>query len=310
MRKLGEYPNFSGMRSKLTKADDLSPMMKQSTPLLRRNDILTGVEIESELWPARHAQLGKWWLAAGGEGSLKTDQAFEWFTYPLRGLALVRALAKYEQEAKKYDEHFTARCAVHVHINMLEADEQHAASMIALCLLLDNHLYAVSDWERCHNYHCRPLSLAFREVVGAAQGIRMLLRGAGAPAYNQFKVMRDRRYLGVNFASLAKHGTLEFRHFPGEYQSKVIRRWINCLYRIYDYAEKHSLVEIHLLANNGPGEITEQVFGKTLAKHMDLNKVRETWPQVLETYNVFSEIVEGSDESFDQALRDNYLLME
>ena len=305
MLRLKDLPDFAP-RHEPVEFSQLSPMQNQKHAKLVRSDLYFGIEIESELWPAREANLGKWWKPSPKpEGSLKTPLAWEWVSEPLRGKALIHALMRYTAAAKVHDAHFTDRCGVHIHVNLLEFPVDALPALGLLTVAMDNVFYSLGNWERSWNYHCRPLSVTQPDVEEVAEMMRNVIER------KDLRLGTRRRYLGTNWSALFRHGTLEFRHFPGEYRMRNIAYWINCVACLYTAAEKIPFQELVSLCQNP--DITPlglKVFGKRRWEKIQDPKIKNAWEWSRETVAFYLETLmpPSGDMSFHKLLQQQYII--
>ena len=119
------------------------------------------------------------------------------------------------------------------------------------------------------------------------------------------------RYQGTNWASLHKHGTLEFRHFPGEYRPDIILRWTNLILRMGEFAKGHTVAEVYDLILQGEDQFGRAVFGYEwpgLVKNYHNHE--HDWLEVLDIAGIFMATLNVSTmkESFHDVLARNYLI--
>lgn len=121
--------------------------------------------------------------------------------------------------------------SVHVHLNVNDWTIKKVYNLIVLWYIFEQSLM---DWcgdERVGNHFC------LRGCDAEAQ----LQRLASAIRYNELSRLNDLeglRYTAMNFTALAKFGSLEFRGFPGVYETESIHTWVRMLLSLKDYAEK------------------------------------------------------------------------
>lgn len=126
-----------------------------------------------------------------------------------------------------YDERLVAentqRTSTHIHINMTDATVDAVRSMTMIMYMIEDALFAVvGEGRKWAGYSMAlsemdpvrlRLSLSAADYVAAAAQL--------APARNQ------ERYYGFNTASLRRHGTVEFRYFPGGPSRAELENWLD-----------------------------------------------------------------------------------
>lgn len=193
-------------------------------------DQYVGIELEME----GLAKVPKWppFWTRHDDGSLRNG--LELVTDgPKMGTSLVEALDSIAEffHAQRNRTLSSFRTSTHVHLDftrstkygedVLGADTLYKAQNVALLYYaLEPAFYAVAGKDRELTGYCYSLGASvidFVEWLASSRG--------------QFR--RDTsRYYGLNFSSLVKFGTMEFRHMPLIKDTKEITRWVNVLMRL------------------------------------------------------------------------------
>lgn len=178
------------------------------------------------------------------------------FDCPLKGGDVVTALTALETYVLKYETVpiRSSRTSTHVHIDVRDLSIDQLRNFIIVYLSTERLLSTYCGKAREENIFCVPiykssklvksLSLLFEESEIGLNRMTNLL-GAFSDSI---------RYGALNFNSLWKHGTLEFRMLRGEYEANKIIEWINILLSIKKYAINATTEEIqapnHLFSTN------------------------------------------------------------
>lgn len=126
-----------------------------------------------------------------------------------------------------YDERLVAentqRTSTHIHINMTDTTVDAVRSMTMIMYMVEDALFSVVGEGRKWAGYSMALSemdpVRLRLSLSAADYIAAVAQLA--PARNQ------ERYYGFNTASLRRHGTVEFRYFPGGPTRAELENWLD-----------------------------------------------------------------------------------
>lgn len=233
-----------------------------------------GVEIELEAtnrFPDRARTEAHWW--AERDGSLKSEYALE---YVLRKPSTVKETftaidsLKKELDLKGTNIIDTVRAGVHVHINVGDLTFQQMWTMTTVWYILEELLIDNYCGEgRSGNHFCLRAvdadAVVFR-VVSVMEG-RIPIDALGND---------DIRYSSLNFCSLRKYGSLEFRAMRATKDLNKIKRWVKILYRV----KKNSLLSPnpkHVVRNfsmGGEKNFLSDMIGKREAEYIVRNDLR------------------------------------
>jgi hypothetical protein len=299
------YP-YTEICSRVERAKNAENAQQLKHPRLRRNDLLFGIEIESELWPAKDAIPGRWWVPSDkAEGSLKTQYAYEWVSRPIMGRNIVNAIRDFAEEANKHPAHYTDRCATHIHVNMLEMEVQQLPVMALYTVAFDNLFFDLGQWDRSFNYHCRPLSLCRPDIEFLGRSMRNC-KDTGDGLYG----FRDGigRYMGTNWASLDDHGTVEFRHFPGTHDLKTLLTWINAIACMYSAGAKDTMDRAKALVFGDVDVAGKAIFGNARWAKYPREHFRLKWDMAQEAARAYLDEYHFPVGDFDTQLRRNYVI--
>lgn len=278
------------------------------SPLVLDSDTFVGIEIESEGWPVyMHVyELEADYWTHTEDGSLRGPYPTEVYSTPVRGQCLVDALTLYEDTSGQYQEHFTWRCATHVHLNLMEETLQTLWCLVPLSVMTDNFLYAAGQEWRRKNHNCRPLSLLANELDSLAHLTQCFCTGD----IQDIDLPEEMRYMGTNWAALMKQGTLEFRHFPGNNKTEQVLRWVNLTQSIVAAARKFRINELSSWFCHDIETFGRSVFGEEWPQ-LQYSGWKKDWSdaQTSVKYLLDTQQNLALEESFDAVLRQRYVLM-
>lgn len=153
---------------------------------------------------------------------------------------------------------FSFRTSVHVHVNVQDLTEVEVMNMVYTYLLLEEPLVNFCGRERKGNRFC--LRIADAEGIMThfskmfSKGLRYIM------AVNP----NDLRYSGINLASLAKYGTVEFRSMRGCIDVETLTIWAHSLMAIREYAKakKVPMDIMQEFSKGTPRDFLRTVLGK------------------------------------------------
>lgn len=139
---------------------------------------------------------------------------------PLGGSDLAAALNTY------YNSGITCapseRASTHIHINMQDTTTDVLKMMVAIMYIIEPALYEVVGLGR----KWAGYSMALSEMEPSR--LANIMQGDGVQLVTNINTGRNQdRYYGLNVASLAKHGTVEFRYFPGSPARDELESWLD-----------------------------------------------------------------------------------
>ena len=217
--------------------DKLIMWIDSQYPEAAKETELFGIEVELEgkggislMSPAVH----QFWLAHN-DGSLRKmapgDEAIEYVTKRPYGrietVQAVKTLMDFlnQPQLQVYESY---RTSIHVHVNCLADTQLHIFNFVTLCLLFDELFVSQNGDHRVGNNFCLRAKDAQGQVVDLVRSIES--HG------NLFGIGNNNRYSSINFASLTKFGTVEFRSLECTTDILRIMHWI----RTIDYLKQAS----------------------------------------------------------------------
>lgn len=199
---------------------------------------------------------------------------------PIGGIQLQRAIVNYFNA--NVSSASTERSSTHIHINMTDATVDELRSMVMIMYVLEGPLFAVVGEARKWGGYAMPMS----EMPSARLSSIMcndnmgLLSGTISPSRNQ------ERYYGFNVASVRRHGTVEFRYFPGDPTREELESWIDLAYVVKKAARSYTVTQINERVNS-PEDLVA-FFQEILPEQWFLNLMRASSPE--EMYASFGAI--------------------
>lgn len=263
-----------------------------------------GVEFEFEkvntFLPEDQAWTRYWTIKR--DGSLH-DAGMEFvFAQPWFGADAVNAIKFLTEHAKAKKYKATIRTGLHVHIDCRDMNLDELARLCTLYALFERAIYRYVGNNRDENVFCLPwykadaVSLIANNIVSD----------------NQFRSLKDRasdlaeeKYGGLNLDSLARFGSVEFRHALTTTDFDWIIRWINiCLsFKKAACEIKQTPMEIiHSLSGQGVEAFAARVFGD-LFKYLYYPELEnDVWMYGVETaLQVCPEPTIAVNETVDRA---------
>lgn len=126
---------------------------------------------------------------------------------------------------------FSYRCSVHVHVNVQQMQYQQLLAMIYAYYLLEEPFMTYCGKARKGNNFC----LRLADAEGILDTLTRLFSHPG----NLKNVQLDgNRYAAMNFESMYKYGSLEFRGMEGNLNVKRIETWCKALVKLREWAIK------------------------------------------------------------------------
>ena len=307
-KALANFPKYfsTTLIDGITKTTTTATTSKNNkNPRLRSYVLPLGIEIESETW--ENPKLDETYWEITNDGSLRGDHAAEAVSRPVMGEDIVKALRNYADATADKDP-FTFRCSTHFHLGVLYLGLPSFRGLGALTIMSDNMMYALGNIDRCRNYNCRPYSLAVQAVDRLTQAV-LALESENFPRL-LYVLKEHERYTGTNWCSLVKHGTVEFRHFPGMKDFDQLLRTANAVLSIGEYAANNSYDDILDLIELGPHEFGREVFGNELWQYIVYDTIEQDWYESKELLGFYAQTLQsdGSIRTLDTLLREGYLI--
>lgn len=182
---------------------------------------LFGVELELEDLSAL-PELADWVIKQ--DGSLRNGYEYI-LARPLGGAALLKAIDTFYKAGLKYTN--GPRTSTHVHVTAGDMTVDNLRSMIILMYTIEDALFNVIGETRKWAGYAMPLRemepARLRSILSSEDNEELF--GAISPNRNQ------ERYYGLNLC-VRKHGTVEFRYFPGGPTRDELEGWIDLIHAV------------------------------------------------------------------------------
>lgn len=236
-----------------------------------------GIEVELEgknLINAPEDVLAYW--AQHNDNSLRKlhpgDEAIEYvsrFPYDLKHTEkAIDILFKFLNSAptKVYESY---RTSIHVHMNFGLENFRTIYNFMALALLLDELLVSQNGAHRIGNNFCLRAKDAMGQVVSLTNSIE---HGKGI-----FALDKTQRYSSINFASLLKFGSIEFRSLECTTHQGRLMHWINTLARLKEKAKTFSnpIEIIQQYSQMGPHAFLVSILGPFALKYNNVQDMED-----------------------------------
>ena len=219
-----------------------------------------GVEIEVEtrgLFPDRRAT-GKYW-ASVADDSLRGENNREFVTkVPMTEGQAYTAIDKLTKDFEKAGTVVSdsVRAGVHIHINVRDLTLREVFTFATCYYVIEQCLVDHCGEGRQGNHFCL-------RTIDADVIVRELSRAAVGQRLRNLNT-EDLRYCALNFLSLFKHGTLEFRALRTPEDLGSIKKWINLLLEMKEnsklYPNPRAVVENFSLG--GEDNFVRNMLGK------------------------------------------------
>jgi len=242
-------------------------MKMKETPTISLVDQETIIGIEVEVENINHVpnalEGGLWHHVA--DNSLRLAGR-EFVSVPMYGKTAEIALEQLYKYLNKINAVCSPRTSVHVHVNTQDLNLGELYKFIMLYIVYERVLYDFVGNNRDKNNFCIPL-YSYPHTWGIFKEIQ---NGKFNFSKNWLK------YTGFNLKPLMDgRGTIEFRHFSGSKDLKLVATWINLILSLKKAAQSFSVDElVGLIRSNAVYFLTRQVFG-TFANLFD-NKPLES----------------------------------
>lgn len=153
------------------------------------------------------------------DGSLRNGIEFVTRT-PISGDTLVSAIRNFYN--KKFNYTNGPRTSTHIHVNAYPLSVGNVRALFAVSYAVENALFSILEAKRKWCGYCMALSemdsTRARELLNTTK-TEMFKHNLGT--------RNEDKYYGLNLSSIAKHGTIEFRYFPGAPTKDELYSWLD-----------------------------------------------------------------------------------
>lgn len=159
----------------------------------------------------------------------------------------------------------SARTSTHIHINASDEELSTIRSMIILMYTIEDSLFnVVGAARKWSGYACALSEMEPGRLRRAFSDTPTDIVQSFAPGRNQ------ERYYGFNFASIGKHGTVEFRYFPGGPSKDELESWLDLVLAVKKTGQTVS-----------PSQMVEQIQNSTDLGHFLMHYLGKKWALLL-----------------------------
>ena len=205
-------------------------LVKQIYPLKEvKADLGVEVELES-LGENPFPEIPKSVWAWDRDGSLRGNNNVEYISSPMKWDEVEPEIIKMIECIDKHDVSidYSYRAGVHVHMNCQDLTMKEVLKIACLYYVFEENLINFCGEDRVGNYNCL-------RGVDAEHVTELLKTVMQEESYLNLQT-DDIRYAALNFNSLPKYGTIEFRSMASEPDLMTIVQWTKILKRIKDVA--------------------------------------------------------------------------
>lgn len=154
------------------------------------------------------------------------------------------------------------RTSIHVHVNFGMETFGTIYNFITLSLILDELLVSQNGDHRIGNNFC----LRAKDAMGQTNSLIQSIEAGN----EIFGINQNERYSSINFASLLKFGSVEFRSLEGTMHKGRLMHWINTLAQIKKMSKefKNPTEIISMFSKLGPKEFLFKILGPYSMKYI------------------------------------------
>lgn len=261
---------------KMSLDDQISNHMAIQNAALQHSDGY-GIEVELEgknfLSPPENVNL--YWNQVK-DGSLRVkapgDCAIEYVTrqpFPMAHTEkAITALFSYltSPGVKVYDSY---RTSIHVHVNFATETFKTIYNFMTLSLILDELLVSQNGDHRIGNNFC----LRAKDALGQVQSLISSINNSN----NFFDIPGNDRYSSINFASLTKFGSIEFRSLECTTHEGRLLHWISTLAEMKKKSKTYNnpVEVIQQFSQLGPQQFLTNVLGPYASKYLNVDSMED-----------------------------------
>lgn len=156
------------------------------------------------------------------------------------------------------------RTSIHVHVNFAQEDFRTIYNFMTLSLILDELLVSQNGEHRIGNNFCLRAKDAMGQVVALVTSI--------SQGSEFFSIAPNDRYSSINFASLMKFGSIEFRSLECTTHEGRLMHWIGALARIKEHSKgfKNPMEIVQQFSMMGPREFLVSTMGPFAFKYLNV----------------------------------------
>lgn len=223
-----------------------------------------GIEIEMEGHKRFPQEFEKIWRSED-DGSLR-GHSIEYVMkrpVPIDKVGISLDYLKEAIEAYGSKPKYSERAGVHVHVNVQDMNMEEVFNMALIYYCLETALVRYCGSNREGNHFC----LRVQDAEGVLDCLEEAMRTKNLRNFDDENI----RYASLNFCSLSKYGSIEFRAMETQPDFSKIKEWANMLYRIREYAKdkgKRSQILFNI-SSEGPTGWASEILGEELFKEIN-----------------------------------------
>jgi hypothetical protein len=156
---------------------------------------------------------------------------------PFAGKEMLAAIESFYQQGFKYTG--GPRTSTHIHVNAGDLSISNVRTMFVVSFMLEDAMFRVLEAKRKFCGYCMPLTEMSPQRIRnflATDNMDSFARALSGP--------NAEKYYGFNAVSIRKHGTIEFRYFPGAPVKEELLSWMDYCTAIKRIGLKYSLDDL------------------------------------------------------------------
>lgn len=156
------------------------------------------------------------------------------------------------------------RTSIHVHVNFAMESFRTILNFMIISIILDELLVSQNGEHRIGNNFCLRSRDAMGQIVSLVNSIET--------GHVFFNLHANDRYSSINFASLMKFGSVEFRSMECNTHEGRVMHWINTLAQMKTSAKKfkNPAEVISIFSNQGPSQFLANILGPYAIKYINV----------------------------------------
>lgn len=118
--------------------------------------------------------------------------------------------------------------STHIHVDVRDLTVQQLLNFVACIMVVEDDLAEASGEDRKNNY----FALTTSESDHRKRELMKVRTDADFKRFVEIQMRTDVRYCGINFISIAQHGSLEIRYLGGQADPTKVLPWLNFYKRL------------------------------------------------------------------------------
>ncbi|MGL4338403.1 MAG: amidoligase family protein [Turicibacter sp.] len=205
-----------------------------------------GIEIETEWSEGGVINNFNFWSFVE-DGSLK-NHGLEYISVPVKKEWLEGAIQEITPILNHPNLEWSHRCSIHVHLNVSTLSVEQFHGLVASYIVLEELFFQLVAPHRKGNAYCYPIN---------------------DYPFNKHNIFgQDNKYCAFNCAPVSKQMTVEFRHMHGHSDVALLRKWIKCIYALYEFVINNSPERIEQIIMNLNSSSEYSLFVSSVFKEL------------------------------------------